>query len=92
MRWLVTESLIEDAFKQGVSIFHTDNLLDVSSGTYIFQKAMGYETVRLSFFKSYLCTLSIIESPAVIQISNEKKRVLGVVVGNEIDETSITGV
>jgi hypothetical protein len=50
VRWLVTENLIEAAFNQGVSIFHTDNLLDVSSGSYIFQKAMGYETARLSFF------------------------------------------
>jgi hypothetical protein len=49
VRWLVTESLIETAFEQGIFIFHTDNLLDVSNGSYVFQKAMGYETVRLRF-------------------------------------------
>jgi hypothetical protein len=49
VRWLVMENLIETAFKQGVFIFHTDNLLDVSNGSYIFQKEMGYETVRLRF-------------------------------------------
>jgi hypothetical protein len=49
IRWLITERIIEYAFSKGVFIFHTDNLLDVSTGSYIFQKALGYETVRLRF-------------------------------------------
>ena len=49
IRWLITEHAIEFAYNQGVSIFHTDNLLDVSIGSYIFQKEMGYKTVRLKF-------------------------------------------
>jgi hypothetical protein len=49
IRWMITERMIEYAFSQGVTIFHTDNLLDVSTGSYVFQKAMGYQTVRLRF-------------------------------------------
>jgi hypothetical protein len=49
IRWLVTEQMIEFAFNCGVSVLLTDNLMDVSQGSYIFQKALGYETVRLRF-------------------------------------------
>jgi hypothetical protein len=49
IRWLVTERLIEYAYSKGILLLHTDNLLDVSTGSYTFQKAMGYETVRLRF-------------------------------------------
>jgi hypothetical protein len=41
--------MVEYAYSQGVINFHTDNLLDVSIGSYVFQKAMGYQTVRLRF-------------------------------------------
>jgi hypothetical protein len=49
IRWLISERMIEYAYSQDVTNFHTDNLLDVSTGSYVFQKAMGYETVRLRF-------------------------------------------
>jgi hypothetical protein len=49
IRWLISERMIEYAYSQGVTNFHTDNLLDVSTGSYVFQKAMGYQTVRLRF-------------------------------------------
>ena len=49
IRWILTEKLIERAFNSGATVFHTDNLMDVTSGSYIFQKALGYQTVRLRF-------------------------------------------
>jgi hypothetical protein len=49
IRWLITERLIEYLYRIDISLLHTDNLLDVSTGSYIFQKAMGYKTVRLVF-------------------------------------------
>ena len=49
IRWLLSERAIEYAYNKGVHIFHTDNLLDVSTGSFIFQKALGYKTVRLKF-------------------------------------------
>jgi hypothetical protein len=49
IRWLVTEELIQTAYKLGVRIFQTDNLLDTSTGSYIFQQKCGYKTVRLRF-------------------------------------------
>jgi hypothetical protein len=48
-RWMVTEKLIQYAFGEGVLVFHTDNLMDTSVGSYEFQKALGYKTVRLRF-------------------------------------------
>jgi hypothetical protein len=49
VRWLLTERLIEDMFCRDVLVFHTDNLMDLSVGSYAFQKNLGYETVRLKF-------------------------------------------
>ena len=49
IRWLVTERLVEFGYSAGVKVFHTDNLMDVSTGSYIFQKSLGYSTVRLRF-------------------------------------------
>jgi lysylphosphatidylglycerol synthetase-like protein (DUF2156 family) len=49
IRWLLTEHLIEHVYNQGVKVFHTDNLLDVSTGSFVFQEEMGYKTVRLKF-------------------------------------------
>ena len=49
IRWLVNEELIQAAYKRGVRVFHTDNLLDTSTGSYIYQQKCGYETVRLRF-------------------------------------------
>jgi hypothetical protein len=49
IRWLVNENLIQTTYKRGVRIFQTDNLMDTSTGSYIFQKKFGYRTVRLRF-------------------------------------------
>jgi len=49
IRWLLIESLIEFAYGVGVILFHTDNLMDTSTGSYVFQNSLGYTTARLSF-------------------------------------------
>ena len=49
IRWLVNEELIQAAYKRGVKVFQTDNLMDTSTGSYIYQKQCGYQTVRLKF-------------------------------------------
>jgi hypothetical protein len=47
IRWMLPETLIEAAFNLGVEVFQTDNLMDISAKTDVFQKALGYKTVRL---------------------------------------------
>jgi hypothetical protein len=49
IRWLVNGDLIQAAYKRGVRVFQTDNLMDTSTGSYIFQQKCGYETMRLRF-------------------------------------------
>jgi hypothetical protein len=49
VRWLATESLIEATYGARVKYFRTDNLLDVSIGSYEFQEKMGYATSNLKF-------------------------------------------
>ena len=49
IRWLVNEELIQAAYKRGVRVFQTDNLMDTSTGSYIYQQKCGYQTVRLRF-------------------------------------------
>ena len=49
VRWLATEKLVEEAYSAGVKYFRTDNLLDVSHGSYEFQKKMGYVTCNLKW-------------------------------------------
>jgi hypothetical protein len=49
VRWLATEKLVEEAYAAGVKYFRTDNLLDVSHGSYEFQKKMGYVTCNLKW-------------------------------------------
>lgn len=48
VRWILPEALIEAAFNLGVEVFQTDNLMDISAKTDVFQKALGHKTVRLS--------------------------------------------
>lgn len=50
IRWLVNEELIQAAYKRGVRVFHTDNLLDTPTGSYIYQQKCGYQTVRLRLY------------------------------------------
>ena len=47
VRWMLSEALIEAAFNLGVEVLQTDNLMDVSKKASVFQKDLGYETVRL---------------------------------------------
>jgi len=49
IRWLVNEELIQAAYRRGVRVFQTDNLLDTSTGSYIYQQKCGYQTMRLRF-------------------------------------------
>jgi hypothetical protein len=49
IRWLVNEELIQAAYRRGVRVFLTDNLMDTPTGSYIYQRQCGYQTVRLRF-------------------------------------------
>jgi len=49
VRWLACEKLVEEAYSAGVKYFRTDNLLDVSHGSYEFQKKLEYVTCNLKW-------------------------------------------
>ena len=48
-RLLATESLVEFCFENGAKFFRTDNLLDLCTDTYNFQRKLHYETCNISW-------------------------------------------